>query len=133
MKKFVQHVLDGKQYISAFQHHTGKNVGHAKAQELNPIQLNNDTNMTTNQFPEIPPIPPIPKMPPINKKYAPSNDDTQIAAGCIGLVLGFIVCGLTGFALGLLFLDPAKAVGLGILSSILGATTLSILLYKLTE
>lgn len=58
------------------------------------------------------------------------KDEEQMGAGCVGLILGGIICGLTGFAIGLLFLTATKAIGLGILTALIGAAIVGCLFYK---
>lgn len=59
-----------------------------------------------------------------------SQSDDQMSFGCLGLIIGFIVGGLLGLGIGLLFLSLLQALGTGILAAIVGAAILATIGYK---
>lgn len=61
-----------------------------------------------------------------------ATTDDKFAGGCMGLVLGFVVVGLVGIGLGLIFLPFLKALGLGILSAVVGGIGFAIYGYRST-
>ena len=62
-----------------------------------------------------------------------SHEEAQLGLGCMGLIIGGIIFGLLGFAIGLLFLTTIKAIATGILAAITGSILTAITFYKLTS
>ena len=58
-------------------------------------------------------------------------NDKQLA-GCAGLFGGFILFGLLGFGIGLLTATPFQAIGLGIVSSVIGSIMTGIVFWKIS-
>lgn len=60
------------------------------------------------------------------------NLNNKEQAGCIGIIIGFFVFGIIGLGLGLFYFNPFQAIGLGLISSVVGATCTSYVFYKIS-